>query len=459
MENFILGKRLQDWIEEYPILADVIDYKAVSWENPKLSKTEEALSTLDIGLAEVQEAEERLERFAPLIAELFPEASKCMGFEKGIIESELIHVKAMKKELIKHFSIDFEGELFQKCDSELPVAGSIKARGGIYEVLYHAEQLAIDKGILRLKDDYRRLKDAVYKDFFGKFKLSVGSTGNLGLSIGIMGAALGFSVTVHMSADAKEWKKDLLRSKGVKVVEYASDYSKAVLAGRMESEKDPDSYFVDDENSKNLFVGYSVAALRLKKQLEAMGIAIASDRPLFVYLPCGVGGAPAGICYGLKLIFGDSVNCFFVEPTHSPCMLLGLLTGENDKVSVDDFGLDNITDADGLAVGRASGFAGRYIESLVSGVYTVADQELYKLLYLLKESEGRGIEPSAAGSFLGPIRAAGQYADYIKKQSLSDKMKHAVHIAWTTGGLFVPEDKLRSFYERGKALIKNQQSR
>ena len=122
-----------------------------------------------------------------------------------------------------------------KADHDLPVAGSVKARGGIYNVLCFAESLCLKHGLIRFSDNYRKMASPEIRALFGKYSVSVGSTGNLGLSIGTIAAALGFKARVHMSADAKEWKKQLLRSRGVEVIEYAGDYSSAVAQGRKEA--------------------------------------------------------------------------------------------------------------------------------------------------------------------------------------------------------------------------------
>ncbi len=110
------------------------------------------------------------------------------------------------------------------------------------------------------------------------------------MSIGIISAALGFRVTIHMSVEAKEWKKNKLKLLGVNVIEHKGSYAEAVEEGRRECEQDRFSYFVDDENSIELFLGYSTAALRLEKQLKEMNIPVNSENPLFVYLPAALEG-------------------------------------------------------------------------------------------------------------------------------------------------------------------------
>ena len=53
------------------------------------------------------------------------------------------------------------------------------------------------------------------------------------------------------------------------------------------------------------------------------------------------------------------------------------------------------TAADGLAVGRASGFVGRAMERLLDGFYTLSDQTMYDMLGWLAQEEGIRLEPSA----------------------------------------------------------------
>ncbi|HFJ9467598.1 D-serine ammonia-lyase [Bacillus paranthracis] len=441
-------KGIEKLKEGYPLLNKLIATEEVFWVNPNMEKYETAIKDSPLSEENVKDAEERLKRFASYIAKVFPETKET----KGIIESPLLKIPSMKQALEKNYEQPILGELLLKCDSHLPISGSIKARGGIYEVLKHAEQLALQHGMLTEEDDYSILDSDTCREFFAKYSIAVGSTGNLGLSIGIMSAKLGFNVTVHMSADAKQWKKDLLRSKGVNVIEYEADYSKAVEEGRRQADADPSCYFVDDENSHDLFLGYAVAASRLQKQLDELEIVVDEEHPLFVYLPCGVGGGPGGVAFGLKLLYKDNVHCFFAEPTHSPCMLLGLMTGLHDKIAVQDIGIDNVTDADGLAVGRPSGFVGKTIEPFLSGNYTVSDEELYRLLKELADTEKIYLEPSALAGMIGPVKVCKEDA-YLQEQQLMKEMKKGTHIVWGTGGSMVPEDVMDGYYKTGEALM------
>ena len=417
------------------------------WLNPELGRAIESLDAPALGMAEVRAAERRLAQFAPLLAALFPELRDA----GGIIESPLLRLPQIEREW--HAS-GGQGRYWIKADHALPIAGSIKARGGIHEVLEFAEALALKHGLLSADASYLALADAPATELFSKYEIAVGSTGNLGLSIGVMASALGFRATVHMSADAKQWKKDRLRKRGVNVVEHQGDYAEAVAAGRRQAAADPFSYFVDDEHSLSLFLGYSVAALRLQAQLQAQQVQVDQSHPLFVYLPCGVGGAPAGITFGLKLLFGAAVHCFFVEPTASACFLAQMQNLDRPGISVYDVGLDNRTDADGLAVPQASELAVALMRPLLSGIMTTTDDTLFRDLYHLQCAEQIKIEPSAAAGFSGPKMLlqteAGQA--YLAAHGLQDVMPQSNHIVWTTGGLFVPDEEYAGFLECGRSL-------
>lgn len=390
----------------------------IYWENPHKKSWVEAEKDLSITTALIDDAEQRLLRFAPYFEVIAPETSK----QQGLIESPLVETT--------------DARLYLKRDDLLPIAGSIKARGGIHEVLKIAEKLAIQHKFIIKTKDYHQFAEEKFISLFSKYEIIVGSTGNLGLSIGIMSAQLGFHVTVHMSNDAKQWKKDLLREKGANVVEHLGDYGKAVEQGRSEAEKNDQAFFIDDENSTALFSGYAVAARRLAAQLEQDGIEVSTDKPLAVYLPCGVGGGPGGVTYGLKTVFGDAVHCFFVEPVQSPCMLLGMATEKHHAISVQEIGLSNITAADGLAVGTPSKFVGELMMPLLDGILTVTDQELYNAVKKLYDDESIKIEPSAAAGLLGPNRS---------------KFKATTNIVWLTGGGMVPLEQWKTYYKKGEA--------
>lgn len=442
----MIPKDIEKLIQKYPLVANLIQLKETAWFNPNITNLTDGLSYVTLKKQDVKDASKRLARFAPYLCKAFPETA----VTKGVIESEVVAIPNMRAVLESRYQHKIIGSLFLKKDSHLPISGSIKARGGVYEVLTHAEKLAIENGLLTEKDDYTKLFSDRFTQFFSRYSIAVGSTGNLALSIGIMSAKLGFKVNVHMSSDAREWKKQKLRSHGVNVIEYHQDYSVAVEKGRKAAESDPNCFFIDDENSKTLFLGYAVAGERLKKQFTEMNIKVDKQHPLFVYLPCGVGGGPGGIAFGLKLAFGDDVHCIFAEPTHSPCMFLGVYTGLHNHISVQDIGIDNITAADGLAVGRPSGFVGRAMERLIDGYYTINDQEMYDLLGLLNQQQQIQLEPSALAGMLGLLHVE-KNLTYLERINVSREiLTNAIHLVWATGGGMVPKEEMGKYLSLAK---------
>ncbi len=422
------------------VIQDLKDRKETVWMNSDMKSVQPHSVIAGEKFYKMQAAQNRFIRFMPYIASAFPETTA----KVGLIESELYECEKLK-EWIRQQEKPVSKHIMIKDDAHLSVAGSVKARGGIHEVLKHTESILQKEGILHPTDNYKIVDSDEYRKVLRKYCIQVGSTGNLGLSIGIMSAKLGFQVIVHMSSDAKQWKKDLLREHGVTVVEYDNDYSEAVRCGREQSESDPMSYFVDDENSEDLFMGYATAAMRLYMQLYNKKIPVDAKHPLFVYLPCGVGGAPGGITYGLKQMYGDAVHCFFVEPVEMPCFTLGMTSGRGNDISVYEIGLGGSTIADGLAVARPSGYVCAKMKEIVSGSLTVSDENLLVCQQAIYRTEGIYVEPSGAAGLAGAMQLYNSdlFAQYVKAHNLTDVLQNATQIIWATGGGLVPEKERR----------------
>jgi D-serine dehydratase len=133
----------------------------------------------------------------------------------------------------------------------------------------------------------------------------------------------------------------------------------------------------------------------------------------------------------MKALYGDNVHCYFAEPLASACFLLRLLHPQG-PISVYDAGLDNLTEADGLAVSQASELAYRLAGDLVSGCYTVSDAALLRTVQILHEMCSLKVEPSAAAAFLGAARNP-------------EATAKTTSIYWTTGGSLVPADEFQKY--------------
>lgn len=86
-------KTIQEWIKEYPLINELVATKEVFWSNPKYEPFQENGDYLPFNEKDIKDAEERLKRFAPYIAKVFPETRNL----NGIIESPIVPIPAMQK--------------------------------------------------------------------------------------------------------------------------------------------------------------------------------------------------------------------------------------------------------------------------------------------------------------------------------------------------------------------------
>jgi D-serine dehydratase len=379
-------------------------------------------ATTSVTPEEIAAAQARLERFRPALAALFPTTDW-----DGRIRSPLLEYPRQPG----------LPRMWVKADHDLPMTGSVKARGGVYELLCQIETIALAHGLVAPGEDLTCLLRPRARDVFAQHVVAVASTGNLGFSIGLVARAFGLNAEIHMSHEAKSWKKERLRRTGARVIEHPCDYTGTVERARVAAAA-AGHYFIDDETSRLLFVGYTTAAGELAGQLHERGIQIGTDAPLIVYLPCGVGGAPGGITAGLKRIYANDVRCVFVEPIASACVLTALAVGNGEPLSVYEVGLDNRTIADGLAVPLASKLVMSSVGASIDAAVAVTDESMLDWVRRAWSDSRLRLEPSAASGFA---------ALPLLMEATGNAGVSATHVVWTTGGSQLPEDQFTALLQ------------
>ena len=138
MEN----AKMNSLIAQYPLVKDLVALKETTWFNPGTTSLAEGLPYVGLTEQDVQDAHARLSRFAPYLAKAFPETAAT----GGLLNQNWLPFQLCKTAGKRISATDQRATVTEK-DSHLPISGSIKARGGIYEVLAHAEKTGSGSGV------------------------------------------------------------------------------------------------------------------------------------------------------------------------------------------------------------------------------------------------------------------------------------------------------------------------
>ena len=87
------------------VLEQVKQAEEVVWINPEKTSFEDSMQGCGLGQKDIDEAEQRLLRFAPLIQKYFPETQEL----NGLIESPLVEIPSMKQFLNEKLEGELEG--------------------------------------------------------------------------------------------------------------------------------------------------------------------------------------------------------------------------------------------------------------------------------------------------------------------------------------------------------------
>ncbi len=107
-------ERMADGLTELagrlPVIKELQQEKELAWINPDRTDYGKSMEGSELTMADVEDAEARLWRFAPFIMRCFPETKE----KNGLVESALTPIPRMQAHLNRKYGSDLKGRLLLK---------------------------------------------------------------------------------------------------------------------------------------------------------------------------------------------------------------------------------------------------------------------------------------------------------------------------------------------------------
>jgi len=203
------------------------------------------------------------------------------------------------------------------------------------------------------------------------------TSGNTGIAFAMLGAALGYTVTVCLPANASAERKRILRAYGAEIIETSvlEGTDGAITEARRLHDEAPGKYFYPDQysNDANWQAHYRTTALEIWEQTGGE----------ITHFVCGLGtsGTFVGTSRKLKEL-APSVQCISVQPD-------GPLHG-----------------LEGWKHMPSSIVPGIYDPAIANAERSVATEDAYAMMARLAREEGLFVSASAAGALVAALEVA-----------------------------------------------------
>lgn len=213
-----------------------------------------------------------------------------------------------------------------------------------------------------------------------------GSSGNHGIAVAMLGAALGIRVTIVMAAGASDGKARTIRSLGASVVQVTGgvaerDRRAADIAAAT------GALFVPSSDDELVVAGAGTVGLEVLEQVPGLTT---------IFVPTGGGGLLAGVCLAASAL-SRRVRVVGVEPMSARRYAVSVARGAPTELP------PSMTIADGLRGQRPGAVPWPIIRHRVDDLIGVTDEAITHALGVLRRA-GVSAEPSGAVALAGALR-------------------------------------------------------